>query len=1462
MKTFSIIVLVTIATFLAQSTYAMPGGPGGGGGGAGIPCIVSGSATNLGTVAAGDDCSSATALGALDAPCNCDGGVITPTTVSGSTVGATAENPYSAMINCGGGNADMASPAADVWYTFDVSGNSLNLDITSTLNDVSVGIYADNGGGCGNLTPLGCAVDNSGSLSTVFENINPGQTIYLQISGADDTDFGDFTVTLSNDISCESCILENQLTVNPAPINGTYQPGQTVNFCYSITDFSQENTNWLHGVVPNFGAGWDLGSLVVTPPGTCEGTEAGAWGWFTNIPTPNDGNVTGFFFDGDQITGPPDGDPTNNYGDDCGAGSPNGNNNVSGWDFCWSIEPLDCIQGGDLNVNVANYADGETGSWINLACEADFNYDFAAIITCCPLPDTSSVAVSCFGYCDGSATADGFGLLNDGTGPWDYTWEDANGTTIASQNNVNGPNTQTGLCAGTYTVTVQDANNCVTIIDITVGTPPGMTITASGVDSDCQTPCNGTTTAAVVGGSGGISYSWTTLGAGQNQTGVCAGTYTVTAEDGSGCTVNTDVTISDNPPPVITASDITICETQSGTLTVSGATTYAWSPATGLSSTSGSSVTANPTSTTTYTVIGFDANGCESLPITVDVNVNPVPIANFTVSGDFCLTNNLLDFDNASPNNGDTYSWTFPGATPATSAAQNPAAVTWSNDGVYNVTFTVTNNGCVGTITLPITINPIPVVTATGTDALCFGDLGSIIASTASAGPSYSWDGGVGAGAGPHAVGAGTYTVTMLDGNGCEATASAIVAIPTEVVMTSAATNALCFGICNGTLTGDNATGGTPGYTYSWDGGPSSGSQSQTNVCAGVYTVTATDANGCVATSTETITVPAQLTVTAAAVDASCNGVCDGDVTSVGAGGTAPITYSWDGGLGAGQDQIGTVCAGTYTVTATDANGCTATASATVLEPTLLTIAASGTNASCNGVCDGTTSSVTAGGTAPYTYSWTGGAGTNATASALCAGTYTVTVTDAEGCTATDSYTVTEPTLLTVAVNGNDASCFGVCDGDATAVGAGGTGVLTYQWDAAGGLGTAAATTSTLCAGTAGVTVTDANGCTATESVVIAEPTLLTVVTAAADASCNGVCDGDVTSVGAGGTAPLTYSWSVLGAGQDQLGSVCAGTYTLTVTDANGCTATADATVAEPTLLTVTAAAVDASCNGVCDGDVTSVGAGGTAPITYSWDGGLGAGQDQIGTVCAGTYTVTATDANGCTATASATVLEPTLLTIAASGTNASCNGVCDGTTSSVTAGGTAPYTYSWTGGAGTNATASALCAGTYTVTVTDAEGCTATDSYTVTEPTLLTVAVNGNDASCFGVCDGDATAVGAGGTGVLTYQWDAAGGLGTAAATTSTLCAGTAGVTVTDANGCTATESVVIAEPTLLTVATAAADASCNGVCDGDVTSVGAGGTAPLYLLLERTWCWPRPIRNCMCWDLHCNCDGCKRMY
>ena len=1023
---------------------------------------------------------------------------------------------------------------------------------------------------------------------------------------------------------------------------------------------------------------------------------------------------------------------------------------------------------------------------------------------------------SCNGICDGDATAVGAG----GTGIITYQWDAPGGLGTAAT-------TTSTLCAGTAGVTVTDANGCTETGSVVIAEPTVLTVTTTAVDASCNGVCDGDVTSAGAGGTAPYTYSWSVLGAGQNQIGsVCAATYTVTVTDAEGCTATETATVGEPPVLTVTAAAVDascsgVCDGDVTSLGAGGTApiTYSWSVL-GAGQNQLGTVCAG-----TYTVTATDANGCTA---TANATVAEPALLTVTASGTNASCNGVCDGTTSTIVVGGTttytYAWTGPTAI-AGSAGSTLCA------GAYTVTVTDAE-GCTATDSYTVTEPTLLTVSVTGNDASCNGICDGDATAVGAGGTgiiTYQWDapGGLGTAATTTStLCAGTAGVTVTDANGCTETGSVVIAEPTVLTVTTTAVDASCNGVCDGDVTSAGA-GGTAPYTYSWSV-LGAGQNQIGSVCAATYTVTVTDAEGCTATETATVGEPPVLTVTAAAVDASCSGVCDGDVTSLGAGGTAPITYSWSV-LGAGQNQLGTVCAGTYTVTATDANGCTATANATVAEPALLTVTASGTNASCNGVCDGTTSTIVVGGTTTYTYAWTGPTAIAGSAgSTLCAGAYTVTVTDAEGCTATDSYTVTEPTLLTVSVTGNDASCNGICDGDATAVGAGGTGIITYQWDAPGGLGTAATTTSTLCAGTAGVTVTDANGCTETGSVVIAEPTVLTVTTTAVDASCNGVCDGDVTSAGAGGTAPYTYSWSVLGAGQNQIGSVCAATYTVTVTDAEGCTATETATVGEPPVLTVTAAAVDASCSGVCDGDVTSLGAGGTAPITYSWSV-LGAGQNQLGTVCAGTYTVTATDANGCTATANATVAEPALLTVTASGTNASCNGVCDGTTSTIVVGGTTTYTYAWTGPTAIAGSAgSTLCAGAYTVTVTDAEGCTATDSYTVTEPTLLTVSVTGNDASCNGICDGDATAVGAGGTGIITYQWDAPGGLGTAATTTSTLCAGTAGVTVTDANGCTETGSVVIAEPTVLTVTTTAVDASCNGVCDGDVTSAGAGGTAP----------------------------------
>jgi len=957
---------------------------------------------------------------------------------------------------------------------------------------------------------------------------------------------------------------------------------------------------------------------------------------------------------------------------------------------------------------------------------------------------------------------------------------------------------------------------------------PIPTVTVSPNISICA---GGTGTSLTAGGA--TTYSWSPATGLSSTTGgtVTANppsttTYTVTGTS-NGCTNTATVTVTVTPPPVIAINPAapTICYGDNTTLTASGATTYTWSPATGLSGTTGATVTANPTTTTTYTVTGTSA-GCPNQTATVTVTVSPQIVPNFTIAGNQCFATQSIALTNSGT--AGTYSWAFTGG-PGNQTG-SPVSVTWPTAGTYDVTLTTTVGTCVESITQSVTIYADPTVTANSTDVSCAGaNDGTITANSASAG-TYSWNSGQ-SGAGPHNVGPGTYTVTFTDLNGCSATAVTTVTEPPVLTASTSSSDASCSGVCDGDVDG-SAAGGTSPYTYTWNNGLGAG-QNQTLVCAGTYTLTVTDANGCTATATATVSEPAPVTVSTSSVNASCAGVCDGDLGAIGAGGTGPYTYSWDNGIGAGQNHNGTICAGTYTVTVTDVNGCTVTGNATVSEPPLLTASANGTDADCNGVASGSLTASGASGTGPYTYNWDNGLGAGANHNGVSAGTYNVTVTDANGCTAIASFTINEPTLLTATIAGTHASCNGICDGSATATPAGGTSPYTYQWDAGGGLATTA-TASNLCAGTANVTITDANGCVETGSFVITEPIVLTANATSSDASCNGVCDGSVGATSAGGTGALTYTWdNGLGAGQNINGVVCAGTYNVTVTDANGCTATASATVSEPTAVTVVASNIDASCNGVCDGSVTGVGAGGTSPYTYSWDGGLGAGQSQNGIVCAGTYNVTVTDANGCTVVGTATVGEPTPVTVSTTNAAASCNGVCDGSVSATGAGGTGPYTYAWDNGlgAGSNQTG-IVCAGTYNITVTDANGCTAIGTATVTEPTLLTVAMAGTDASCNGICDGDATATPAGGTPPYTYQWDAGGGFATTQTATG-LCAGTPNVTITDANGCTVVGTLTVDEPTAITSGMATTPATC-GNPDGSATVTAAGGTSPYSYLWD----------------------------
>ncbi|NQV54041.1 MAG: T9SS type A sorting domain-containing protein, partial [Flavobacteriales bacterium] len=499
-------------------------------------------------------------------------------------------------------------------------------------------------------------------------------------------------------------------------------------------------------------------------------------------------------------------------------------------------------------------------------------------------------------------------------------------------------------------------------------------------------------------------------------------------------------------------------------------------------------------------------------------------------------------------------------------------------------------------------------------------------------------------------------------------------------------------------------------YSYAWSGGAGS-SATASGLSAGTYTITVTDANGCTDTETVTITEPTAVVASIGTpTNVSCNGGSDGSATASGAGGTSPYSYAWSGGAGSSAAATG-LSAGTYTVTVTDANGCSDTETVTITEPTATSASiSSSTNLSCFGSNDGSATASGSGGTSPYSYVWSSGAVT-ATASGLAAGTFTVTVTDANGCTQVASVTITQPTVLATTVSlDNNVSCNGGNDGGASVSVSGGTSPYSYIWSSS----ETATSSDSLSAGMAYVTITDANGCEAIDSIQVTEPNVLSAsISASTNVSCNAGSDGSATVSVSGGTTPYAYAWSGGGGTAVSATGLSAGTYIVTATDANGCTDTASVTITEPTSISLATSPTNVSCNGANDGSISVVASGGTAGYSYLWS--TAATSATITNLSPGNYTVTVTDANGCTETAAQAITQPAALSVTATLlANVSCAGGNDGSANASAAGGTSPYSYAWSGGAGSSATVVGLSEGTYTVTTTDSNGCTAVDSVTV----------------------------------------------------------------------------------------------------------------------------------------------------
>ena len=456
------------------------------------------------------------------------------------------------------------------------------------------------------------------------------------------------------------------------------------------------------------------------------------------------------------------------------------------------------------------------------------------------------------------------------------------------------------------------------------------------------------------------------------------------------------------------------------------------------------------------------------------------------------------------------------------------------------------------------------------------------------------------------------------------------------------------------------------------------------------------------------------------------------------------------------------------------------------------------------------------------TYAWSNSA-TTEDISGIVSGIFTVTITDANGCTAQTFGAVTQPTAISATTNQTNVSCNGGSNGQAGVSVTGGTGTLTFAWS------NAATTTSIsgVIAGTYTVTITDANTCSTTRTITVTQPqTLVATEGTVSNVSCFGGSNGSATVIVTGGTTPYNFDWTgaPTGEGTATASGLTIGNYNVNIVDFNGCTTSQNFSIFQPASLALNnSTQTNVSCNAGSNGTAMIVASGGTAPYSYDWSGTpTGEGTATISGLTAGTYAVLVTDNRSCTATSSFTITEPAVLvTTIASVLNVSCNAGSDGRINTSTTGGTAPYLYNWTpGNPQGDGTASIinLPAGAYTLTVQDARGCSSTLNQTITEPTVL---VSGFEAQTNVLCNGETTGTAAvtpasGGTAPYSYNWSPGNPQGDGTPVASNLSAGTYNCKITDSKGC------FVDVPFTLTENAAIASTQTFSVCFGETVTVG----------------------------------------
>ena len=1051
------------------------------------------------------------------------------------------------------------------------------------------------------------------------------------------------------------------------------------------------------------------------------------------------------------------------------------------------------------------------------------------------------------GALDGSVTASVVG----GTKPYQYAWS----------NSTTGSATISGLGGGIYLVTVTDANGCQSVKGASVEGKvcPNIVIEADPQNVSCFNVEDGSITVVVSGGVEPYNYVWTPGGANSNTIeNLPAGDYNIAVLDAEGCPANATITITE--PAEFSVSLIPTNESTAGMMDGSvessitggvGTLTYNWTGPVGFDANTPNISFLNPGE---YCLTVTDETECSAVAcVSVTAGENPCDftdiVVEFSVENETILgeeDGSLLAIVTGSNTSIETFSWTDNnGGTYSGNPIDNLAP------GEYIVTVTDANE-CSGEGFAIILEGTDPCfgfgVEISGSEPIaCKGD------ETGSANVNvfgglepydYLWNNDTEL-ASLENIGAGTYMVTVTDANDC--TISASVVIDEPVVALDLSTTGL-----NETTTGANngsasaaLSGGEEPYTYIWSGpnGYASSDAMISNLAPGEYCVIATDANMC---SLETCTTilpggnpceGVEILVEIAANELGCDGQ-PAIATYLVEGGQEPYEVVWSNDES--TPSIEAITAGEISITVTDANGCIGEANYIIEEPIVPEVELTPINPTSAISLDGSASVTVTPADESYIYIWSINngeiIGNGSTIGDLSIGDYTIQViNELSGCSQTIPFTLTADEIdcsaFEIFISGGDVSCNGFSDGLAQVEVANGQEPFTIIWSDSD---TEEFIRENLVPGPYQVTVTDANGCSATEEIEIDDQIVLDLMIEVIAISSPTAMDGSMTAIVSGGMPDYSYLWSVNNDNQtiDNLGD---GEYCVTVTDSNGCSITACETLEE---INIDCSEFDVelvytnqiSCFEAADGGLQVNIASAVEPVTFMWSNDLADIQQQTN-LDIGNYSVTVTDANGCVYESSLEITQPeSELTIELSSLPSSGVGIADGSATVVAVGGNIgiDYTYIWSDATSqTTSVATDLTPGEYCVTV-GSGSCSAVDCIEVlaADDPCADFVVNFEitDVSCFGACDGSVELILSGGTGPYLYNWSSA----ETGESIENSCAGPGGVTITDSNNCSEIITFIIEEPADIDLFVSATNATSVNSNDGTVSAAAFGGTPP----------------------------------